>query len=525
MNFGIYTRKSYYIDTSDSVKMQLESCRDYITRTFDEIDTITPYEDDGFVRSDIDRPAMNRLREDAAAGLIDCVVIYRIDRVCSDMMDFCTFYTFLKERGIKFVTVKDGIDTTTPIGEAMMYLAVIFSGIEIGNDSIRIRDGMNHLAARGFWCGGKAPFGYDIQEIDLGSKKHKILVRNEVEIAEKDRLVRILLENDFTLQNMETYCRQQGIRSQSGRFLSTTQLHQIMKSPFCVEATPAIFDYFQAKGCIMDEGSPRELWDGSRGVMIYGRTTEKRVNRKKRHVLAPPEEWRVSVGYHEPHMDAETWLRIQSCFGRHVFDKTMKHETTLLKGVLRCSCGRLLTLARKPKTDGTVSTWYHCPRREREGVEACSMSAIKAELLDGKVLDIFREIEHDPDAVKRYIKAEKKTAASGDHVRKKSLEIEKKIGKLTAALSTSEKSAAAKYIIAEIETLDVELAELRRAEAQASLEKRRNDAALKSAQEKREEIMRLLADFDQFTMQEKNEIARSVIREAVWDGETLFIVL
>lgn len=525
MNFGIYTRKSYYTDTSDSVKMQMEDCRGYINRSFDKITSITVYEDDGFVRSDIDRPAMNQLREDVGAGLIDCVVIYRIDRVCSDMMDFCTFYTYLKEHDVKFVTVKDGIDTTTPIGEAMMYLAVIFSGIEIGNDSIRIRDGMNHLAARGFWCGGKAPLGYDIQEIDLGAKKHKILVRNEEEIEKKNRLIRILLENDFSLQQMETYCRQQGIKSQNGKFLSTTQLHQIFRSPFCVEDTPEIFDFFQDKGCIMDEGSPRENWDGTHGVMIYGRTTEKRVNRKKRHVLAPPEDWRVSIGYHEPHMDAETWLRLQNCFSRHVFDKTMKHETTLLKGVLRCKCGRLMSLARKKKVDGTVSTWYHCPKRERAGVEACDSKAIKAELLDEKVLEIFREIEHDPGAVKKYIREEKKAAGSGDQFRKKTQAIEKKIGKLTEALATSEKSGAAKYIIAEIETLDAELAALKRSEAEASLEKRRNAAALKSAQEKREEILRLLADFDQFTMQEKNEIARSVIREAVWDGETLFITL
>ena len=236
MNFGIYTRKSYFTDTSDSVKMQLETCEEYIRRIFDQVDSITPYEDDGFVRSDIDRPAMNQLREDVADGLIDCVVIYRIDRVCSDMMDFCTFYTFLKEKGVKFVTVKDGIDTTTPIGEAMMYLAVIFSGLEIGNDAIRIRDNLNHLAARGFWCGGSAPFGYDIIEVGIGgSKKHKTIVKNEEQREEKERLIDILLDNNFTLQQMETYCRQQGIKSQNGKCLSTTQLHQIFRSPYCCQ--------------------------------------------------------------------------------------------------------------------------------------------------------------------------------------------------------------------------------------------------------------------------------------------------
>ena len=326
-------------------------------------------------------------------------------------------------------------------------------------------------------------------------------------------------------ENLETYCRQNGIKSWTGKFLSTTQLHQIFSSPFCCPATPEIYDYYAEKGCIMDEGSPRDMWDGSHGVMIYGRTTEKRVNRKKKHIQAPPDQWRVSIGYHEPTLDAETWLRIQGHFGRKKFDKKMKHETTLLKGVLRCKCGRLMSLARKKRVDGSVVTWYHCPKRERAGVEACDSKAIKAELLDEKVLEIFREIEHDPEAVRKYVQEEKKTADSGDQIRKKIHETEKKIGKLTSALATSEKSAAAKYIIAEIEELDAELVKLKRKEAEASLEKRRNAAMLKSAQEKREEVVRLLANFDDFTMDEKNEIARSVIREAVWDNETLFIVL
>lgn len=523
MNFGIYTRKSYFTDTSDSVKMQLEACREYIGRSFEDVSTVTPYEDDGYVRSDIDRPAMNQLRQDVADGLIDCVVIYRIDRVCSDMMDFCTFYTFLKEKGVKFVTVKDGIDTTTPIGEAMMYLAVIFSGIEIGNDSIRIRDGMNHLAARGFWCGGMAPYGYDIVEVDLGSKKHKTLVKNEAEHEEKMRLVRLLLDRDFSLQGLETYCKQNGIKSQRGKFLSTTQLHQLFRSPFCAPACPEVYDFFQAKGCIMDEGSPREAWDGKHGVMVYGRTTEKRVDHKKRHVLASPDQWRVSIGYHEPTMDADTWLAVQSHFGRKQIDKTLKHGTTLLKGVLRCKCGRLMGLARRKKVDGSVSTWYKCYGRERRG--ECDMSQIKAELLDEKVLEIFREIEHDPAAVKKYMKKREKPAGNDAAIRRKAAETEKKIGKLTASLATAQKSTAAKYIVAEIERLDGELSELKRELLETSMRKKREELDLKNAENKRDAVVGLLADFDKFTMEEKNEIARQVIREATWDGETLFIVL
>ena len=524
MNFGIYTRKSYFTDTSDSVKMQLSACQEYIDRVFDDVTTVTPYEDDGYVRSDIDRPAMNRLREDVGAGLIDCVVIYRIDRVCSDMMDFCTFYTYLKEHEVKFVTVKDGIDTTTPIGEAMMYLAVIFSGLEIGNDALRIRDNLNHLAAKGFWCGGQPPIGYDIQEISLGGKKHKTIVTNEEELEYKNQLIRILQENDFSLQQMETYCKNNGIKSIRGSFLSTTQLHQILRSPYCVADTPEIYDYFAEKGCQIDEGSPRELWDGKHGVMVYGRTMQTVVNHKKKHSIAPPENWRISIGYHEPQMSADDWLALQGFFGRHVFEKTMKYDTTILKGILRCKkCGRLMGLARRKKVDGSVSTWYKCYNRERRG--DCDMSQIKAELLDDQVLEVFRSIEHDPDNIKKYVKIEKKTAGSGDHLRKNIKKTEEKIERLTGTLATSAQSSAAKYIVAEIEKLDIELQVLKREEAKLSQEKRRNAQALKSAQDKHSEICDLLANFDNFTTEEKNEIAKRVIREASWDGETLFIML
>lgn len=523
MNFGIYTRKSYFTDSSDSVKMQLEACQEYISRMADEITSITPYEDDGYVRSDIDRPAMNQLRADVADGLIDCVVIYRIDRVCSDMMDFCTFYTFLKEKGVKFVTVKDGIDTTTPIGEAMMYLAVIFSGLEIGNDSLRIRDNLNHLAGRGFWCGGQPPVGYRIEEISLGDKKHKTIVPDEDALNFKNMIIDLLLDNDMSLQSLETYCRQQGIRSLRGSFLSTTQLHQILRSPYCCPAAPEIYDYYKELGCIIDEGSPRELWDGKHGVMVYGRTKEVRVNHKKKHVQAPPEEWRISIGYHEPTMSVEKWLAVQSHFGHKKIDQTLKHDTPLLKGVLRCKCGRLMGLARRKHVDGSVASWYKCYKRERSG--ECDMAQIKCELLDNKVLEIFRAIDHDPDLIKKYVKQEKKTAGSGDQLRKQIAKLEKKIDRLTESLGEASASAAAKYIVAEIEKQDIELQKLKREEAKVSQEKRRNAKAVKSAQDKHSEITALLANFDNFTDTEKNEIAKSVIQSATWDGDTLFITL
>lgn len=527
MNYGIYTRKSYYSDTSESTKMQFDACRDYLDRCPDQIGTVTRYEDDGFIRSEMDRPGMNQLKADVADALIDCVVIYRIDRVCSDMMDFCAFYTFLKEHGIKFITVKDGIDTTTPIGEAMMYLAVIFSNIEISNDTIRITDNMNHLAASGFWCGGRAPLGYDIIQVNVGARKtHKTLVRNESQIAYKNRLIEIFLDNHFSLQSMETYCRKNAIMSPTGTFLSTTQMYQIFTSPHCVEDTPAMFDYFQGLGCQIDDGSPREKWDGTHGIIVYGRTEERRVNRKKRHVHAPASQWRVSIGYHEPYMSADLFFRILGQFTRNSFDKTAKYDVPLLKGVLRCKCGRLMSMARKKKVDGSVSTWYYCPRRMRLGVDACDMPQTKSTLLDDRVLEIFAQIEKDPAVIQKYLAGgEKKSIGSSEKIRKQLAVCSEKIERLTEALSENGQSSAAKYIVSQIEKLDIDQEKLRHDLMELSAKDRREAADLKSAQEKRTEIAKLIDDFDQFTAAEKNEIAKSVLKSCTWDGETLKLVL
>lgn len=525
MNFGIYARKSYFTNSSESTKMQVDSCRDYIDQKFDEIgDTIT-YEDDGYIRSNIDRPGMNQLRKDVADGLIDCVVIYRIDRVCSQMIDFCTFYTFLKERNIKFVTVKDGIDTTTPIGEAMMYLAVIFSGIEIGNDTIRITDNMNHLAASGFWCGGQPPLGYKIQQISFGKKSHKTLIADPEGLTIKNQIVDLFLDHNFSLQQFETHCRIHGITAPSGKLYSTTTLHQILTSPMCVENTPEIYDYFEALGCQMDEDSSRDKWDGKHGVIVYGRTATKKRSGKKMHTSAPATNWRVSIGYHKPTMSADKWLQIQQQFTHNSFCKTAKYSPTLLKGVLRCKCGRLMGLAWKRHADGTVVSWYKCPRRERFGTDACDMRQTSTELLDNKVLSIFRQIEADPNMILQYCNTKKIPEVSTESIRDKIKKNDSKIAALTSALAENSTSSAAKYIVGQIEKIDIDQTRLHGELSKILRDKKEETRQLQSAEKKRADIIRLLSDFDQFTPEERNAIACNVIISAVWDGEILNLML
>ena len=107
----------------------------------------------------------------------------------------------------------------------------------------------------------------------------------------------------------------------------------------------------------------------------------------------------------------------------------------------------------------------------RQGVDACDMGQIKCDLLDGEVLELFRGITADPALIQKFVKAE----APADVPDLKAAQArvsacERKIGRLAASLALAEDSAASKYIIAEMERLDVELGALKREASLAEME-------------------------------------------------------
>ena len=146
--------------------------------------------------------------------------------------------------------------------------------------------------------------------------------------------------------------------------------------------------------------------------------------------------------------------------------------------------------------------------------------------MDNKVLEIFREITLDPAAIKKYLKNNLRIPQDTTNSLRESISrCQQKIEKLTATLALNSDSSAAKYIVGEIEKLDAEYNSLRKKLLNANAQDRKAAIEQKNAMKKREQIIQLIEHFDEFTPNERNEIAISVIKECRWDGETLFITL
>ena len=521
MRFAIYARKSIYSDTSDSVGNQERMCREYVDLKFaEQMDACEIYQDEGFTGANTNRPGLTRLMSDVRDGMIDALIVYQLDRISRDVRDFSNIYAVLEEKSVMFISIKENIDTATPIGRAMMYVTMVFAQMERETIAARVTDNMVGLARQGWWAGGNPPLGYVRERVVVDGKKHVTIVPD----PEGSKYIRWLfdtfLQRGTSLQGLETAFKREGIKAPGGGFFSTTQLHQLLTSPFCAPASPRLRDYWISQGCkVIGEESE---WDGSHGVMIYGRTTQK----AKTHQKAPRSEWTVCVGRHVPFIDEDTWLAAQMQFKRNTFEKAQKYDIPLLKGVLRCAkCGGLMQVARK-KLAHSVSSHYYCLKRMRQGIEACDTRMLKCEVLDSQALQIFRRIEADPDVIRQYTKEETPAALPDlSALQKKIKAQEAKISRLTESLAISENSGATKYIIAEIERQDLELQAMHREIELAKTERRKAELMERTLEDRIREISDLARQMDQLTAAERNAIVKDVVQECTWDGATLRIRL
>ncbi len=164
---AIYTRKSSDegLDQSfNSLDAQREAGEAYVkSQAHEGWSAIpTPYDDGGFSGGSIERPGLKRLLTDIDAGLIDVVVVYKIDRLTRSLPDFARIVEKFDAREVSFVSVTQAFNTTSSMGRLTLNVLLSFAQFEREVTGERIRDKIAASKAKGMWMGGSVPLGYDI---------------------------------------------------------------------------------------------------------------------------------------------------------------------------------------------------------------------------------------------------------------------------------------------------------------------------------------------------------------------------
>ncbi len=164
---AIYTRKSSDegLDQSfNSLDAQREAGEAYIKSQAAEGWALVPthYDDGGYSGGSMERPGLQRLLADIAAGRIDVVVVYKIDRLTRSLADFARIVEAFDERKVSFVSVTQSFNTTSSMGRLTLNVLLSFAQFEREVTGERIRDKIAASKAKGMWMGGLPPLGYDL---------------------------------------------------------------------------------------------------------------------------------------------------------------------------------------------------------------------------------------------------------------------------------------------------------------------------------------------------------------------------
>jgi site-specific DNA recombinase len=120
------------------------------------------YDDGGFSGGNLERPALQQLVADIDAGRVDCIVVYKADRLSRSLLDFARLMDRFDQRSVSFVAVTQQFNTTTSLGRLTLNILLSFAQFEREIISERTRDKMSAARKKGKWVGGTPVLGYDV---------------------------------------------------------------------------------------------------------------------------------------------------------------------------------------------------------------------------------------------------------------------------------------------------------------------------------------------------------------------------
>jgi site-specific DNA recombinase len=343
---AIYTRKSTEegLDQEfNSLDAQRESALAYIASQQHEgwIGLQDSYDDGGFTGGNMDRPALQRLLADIAAGKIDCVVVYKVDRLSRSLLDFARMMEVFEKHQVSFVAVTQQFNTATSMGRLVMNVLLSFAQFEREIISERTRDKIAAARRKGKWSGGMPVLGYDVEE--QGSK-----LRVNPDEAERVRAIFELYRDQASLLKVVQELERRGWCTKrwqtrkghvrGGRPFNKTSLHKLLTNV------------------------------AYRGMIRY--------------------KQEVHPGEHLAIVDEALWQHVQQRLQEGGPGQARRRSSgALLQGLLYCRACACAMSPGHTTHDGRRYRYYVCTKAQKRGRHLCPAKTISAGTVERAVVD------------------------------------------------------------------------------------------------------------------------------------------
>jgi site-specific DNA recombinase len=358
MRCAVYTRKSTEEGLQqkfNSLDAQRESAEAFIHSQAHEGWVCLPdrYDDGGFTGGNMERPALQRLLADIAAGKIDVVVTYKVDRLSRSLLDFAQMMATFEKQHVSFVSVTQQFNTATSMGRLVLNVLLSFAQFEREIIAERTRDKIAATRRKGKWAGGMPLLGYDLDPL------RRRLVLNEDEAARVRAIFALYLEHQALLPVVQELER----RGWGGKRWQTRQGRTRGGRPF----------------------TKTSLYRLLTNVLYAGQVRYKD---------------EVHPGEQPALIDPDTFQRVQAllrCHGPTLGPPSGTRFAALLKGLLRCRpCGCAMTPAHTTRQGSKRYRYYVCSGAQKRGWQTCPSKSLPAAQIEQVVVGQIQQLGRDP---------------------------------------------------------------------------------------------------------------------------------
>lgn len=330
---AIYARQSIDKAESISIESQLEYCK-YETRG----NPCKAYSDKGYSGGNTNRPGFEEMMTDIRKHKISRVIVYKLDRISRSILDFANMMDVFQQYHVEFISSTERFDTSTPIGRAMLSICIVFAQLERETIQKRVADAYYSRSKRGFYMGGRIPYGFRTAETVINGIKTAKYISVPEEAEQIKLMYSLYSDSSNSLGDIISYFNEKGIKHLRQGMWSAGKISSILRNPIYVMADADVYNFFKSQGANVI--NPISDFTGHNACYLYqgnvSKTRKQLDLTDKEIVLAP----------HQGFVPSSDWIACRlRCLRNRQSTKTCKGTASWLVGKVKCGkCGYSLTI-------------------------------------------------------------------------------------------------------------------------------------------------------------------------------------
>ncbi|USH19785.1 recombinase family protein [Staphylococcus pseudintermedius] len=349
-----------------SIEGQITQIEQYCL--FNGYELVDIYADRGISGKSMNRPELQRMLNDAKNGKLDCVMVYKTNRLARNTSDLLTIVEELHRQNVEFFSLSERIEVKNSTGKLMLQILASFSEFERNTILENIYTGQHQRALEGYYQ-GNLPLGYN----NIPDNKKELMINQH-----EANIVKYIFESyakGHGYRKIANALNHKGYVTKKGNPFSISAITYILSNPFYI------------------------------GKIQFAKYKDWNEKRRKGLNDKPV----IAQGKHSPIISQDLWDKVQMR-KKQIKEKPQVHGkgTNLLTGIIRCpQCGAAMAASNTTNTlkDGTKKRirYYSCSNFRNKGSKVCSANSVRADVIEKYVMDQILEIVKSDKVIKQVV--------------------------------------------------------------------------------------------------------------------------